>query len=185
MQIQGRDEGHCEEGIYPRKVLYRARIPHSWQKIEEELSLSVFDTRLPIAVFTIPDDDGELYLHVHSFPFRGKKIPPQAQVERWQRQWREASPARVGIRSYAHAGFVGLCFEAENKRKGEKVLAWAMQLAARHDHSLSFWKGTEELRGDYTIKVEGKSSAIARHEKEIHLFARSFELIVDLPRGAP
>ncbi len=174
--IDGRDEGNAGIVRYP---VYRARVPQHWQRIDPPVSASNADSTLPICTFELPD----LRIVIHNFPVNSieQRIPPGAQVARWQQQ--TGKPAAV-IEPVAHGGFAGFLFEAE----GGGVVGWAMQLAPEHFHALANLSATpaertffRQMQADYTIKVTGSPDAIAAARPEIDQFARSFELIQAIP----
>ncbi len=54
-----------------------------------------------------------------------------------------------------------------------------MQLSPIHFRNLAH--SNRQLRSDYTIKATGAPDSIDRHREDIEQFARSFELIEELP----
>lgn len=176
-EISGRDDGGVRIVRYP---VYRARVPGSWKRIDPGATDSIADTTLALITYEV---DG-ITVVVHNFPYDDfeQRIPPQSQVFRWQRQ----TPKMVQIAPYAHGGFSGLSFDAQSD--GKRVLGWAMQLAPQHYRNLSIEGTAEELsyfrqmRADYTIKAWGPPNAIMRHQDSIEQFARSFELIQEIPQ---
>lgn len=161
-EILGRDEGSV------RRPVYRAQVPDSWKREDPAPGQSISDTRLANVTFRC----GELVVYVHSFP---QRIPPEAQVARWQRQLGGATR----VAREAHGGFAGLRVE------GEGLLAWAMQLDGRLYQTLEQLGEEEEERlhfaqmaSDYTIKATGP---VEEHRTDLERFARSFELIQAVP----
>lgn len=181
-QIDGRDR-FDETGAIKRYPVYRARVPKSWVRHDPPTDSSNSDSRLPICSFEI---DG-IEIHVHNFPVTNieKRIPPPAQVARWQQQ---VGGRATLVEPVAHGGFAGLHFEAD--KGSERVVAWAMQLAPEHYYKLASLARTDlereyyqQMQSDYTIKVNGPQEAIEQHRSAINAFARSFELIQAIPAG--
>jgi len=179
-EINGRDE-IVAYGQRVRRAVYHAQIPLGWQRFDPAHSKSNEDTTQPIVSFVI--DDG-LALVVHTFPSNNldERIPPIAQVQRWQGQLQKCQAVqRVG-----HSGFTGLYLEGMNEKGG--VRAWAMQLDMQHYQTLHFLAGTVEeeehykqMSADYTIKVFGPVEKLEQHRNAIDLFVNSFELIQEIP----
>ena len=158
-----------EEDNHVRRPVYRAKVPHSWVRLDP--SGSIEDTTKPNISFQI---DEKVQLTVHSFP--SMRIPPRAQVERWLGQ------AHGDVHEVSHGGFVGLCLRAPT------LLAWSLQLDFEHDQILRLLASSkaeeahfEQMRADYTIKAVGPEALIEKHREEIELFAHSFELIQEIP----
>ena len=163
------------------RPVYRAKVPETWVSLPPEGALS--DTTKPNAAFLIDDS---VRVTVHSFPTDSfeERISPMAQVERWRRQ---IAPLEEVVEGAARAGFIGLFYEG--RHVDHSVLAWSMQLDAEHYLTLQFLEGTPEeraffkqLRADYTIKVTGPSEVIEKHRRELLEFAKSFELIQEIPK---
>jgi hypothetical protein len=141
-------------GRFTETPLYQIVVPDSWKRIRS--SGDIRDTKNPIAEFEV---DG-LKIVIHNFP--GTKIPPQAQISRWQKQ----KDQTYLIENQAFGGFQGLGLE------GETVLAWALEPA-----SCLRLKG--EKNSDITIKATG--SNIEQLREEIIETARSFEFVEGIP----
>lgn len=159
------------------KPLYEVSVPHSW--IRKELAReSSLDTTKPIAEFFIPDR--QIRITVHQFPFAEEKerIPPQAQIQRWQQQLKPVDPASLQTVSVSAGGFVGMRFEGVGSFHNQPaaMIAWSMQLAKEYITDLN----SKEMFADYTIKVTGPSSLVSQHRHEIETFAQSFRLIEEL-----
>lgn len=187
-QISGRDEGTPSE----RSPIYRAQIPDAWQRVDPSPDASNVDSKLPICEFTIQHPAGAITIAIHNFPYDTleQRVPPPAQVARWQRQLSDTNPTAISVGPYGHGGYAGLQFEATGTLKdtpNTTVLAWAMQLSQEHFRNLQ--RGGDvaqrridrQQRGDYTIKATGPVEAIAKYRRDIELFARSFELINEVP----
>ena len=86
---------------------------------------------------------------------------------------------------------MGVFFDAIGILQGKqvRVLAWGMSLSPEHDHILRSVQielpekvdYLSDLRADYTIKAIGNTEEIDTHRKAILAFARSFELIEEIP----
>jgi hypothetical protein len=125
--------------------------------------------------------DEKVRITVHNFPAETLegRIPPGAQVARWRRQLNLTSPTSHRVLPVSHGGFVGLHLE------GPGILAWAMQLAAPHFRALQQHPhNAKQCCADYTIKATGPQILLTVHEEEIHAFARSFELIEEIPAAS-
>lgn len=62
------------------------------------------------------------------------------------------------------------------------MLAWSMQLAKEHWHTLdALHQPIDERRCDITIKAVGSEQALLNRERQIVAFARSIELLDPLP----
>lgn len=160
--------------------IYRVRVPHDWQRHEPSPTTDLADTTQAIACFTIQDGDQHIDIAIHNFPSDTleQRIPPSAQVARWQRQLAKTSEAVIVIRPIAHGGFSGLEFTAPG------IMAWSLQLTPEHYRSLSRPPDTplqRQMRADYTIKATGPSQMVSQYAQEIEGFARSFELIEEIP----
>ena len=171
--IAGRDDA--------REPIYRARIPEQWHRQDPDPTISLTDSRLAICELTVLDAiHGDIKITIHNFPYDKfeDRIPPAAQVARWQRQLTEIDPTSIQTTPVGHGGFAGFLFEATGTFEGQQgtsVMGWAMQLAAEH-----FWNLEGQRRADYTIKVVGPARSVAKHRDEILRFARSFELIDEI-----
>lgn len=178
--IEGRDDGITLN----RVPLYRIIRPLHWKKNEFSEGQSYQDTKLPIAEFLI-QEELTVRITVHNFPPRQNegKIPPLAQIERWKRQFEEPPPFQ-SITPQSFSGYMGFLYEGRGIIEGENaaVLGWALQIGAEHERILSKHKFPEEMRADITIKVKGPIEMVERHRPEIVTFARSFELLEEIPR---
>lgn len=172
-EINGRDEGTSLE----RQPVYRVKVPLSWKRIDPTPLDSIADTRLPLVEYLI----SPIHITIHNFPIDEieARISPISQVTRWQKQFQEVDTASVRTKPQAFSGFVGIRFEAIGiqHEKETMYLAWALQMGDAHLLELT----DRQKRGDVTIKVVGPPSAIKSHLSEIEAFARSFELIDEIP----
>lgn len=185
--ILGRDEGMADQ----RRPIYRAKVPSNWQRIDAAATESIFDSTKANCEFLIGPEDDPVHLVVHSFPSLKleDRVPPQAQVQRWQRQFDELDLQALQITPCAQGGFTGLLLYAEGilKSRQTAVLAWSMQLAPMHFVALQVKEGAvdpvkmRQRRSDYTIKALGSKDLLAAYRTEIMAFAASFELIEEIP----
>lgn len=174
------------EGRTPGEAIYQAKVFSDWVPMPNDGEAYISDTTLPIAAFLIGND---IKLTLHNFPtqFIEERVPAQAQVTRWLRQFEQVNKESVNITPFSHGGFSGLLFEASGVIKGEvaAVVAFAMQLATQHYHALSFVPAKEkefrEMRADFTIKATGPIDSLQKKRTEILKFAESFELIKEIP----
>lgn len=148
--------------------IYRSKIASLWS--EEKLPPDELrDTTKPNAKFTL----SQIVLTIHNFPSDEleKRIPPQAQVSRWKRQF-EKNPQ---LSPKSHGGFIGLLYEGQNEELA--VMALAMQLDTEHYLKLT----DREMRADYTIKAVGPKSEIEKYRSEILKIMNNFELTEEIP----
>lgn len=181
--IPGRDHGHSIE----RPLLYRALVPANWLRHDPPETDSIADTTKANCEFMIRDDGSEIKVTVYTFPYTQEegRVPPQAQIARWQRQLEDLDLLSVQIVPDSHGGFSGLYFEGQGKLQGKTaiVLGWSMRLAPGYDRQLiiSRHPGDQEKRADYTLKASGPPEVINKHRADLVQFAHSFELIDELP----
>lgn len=169
--------------------IYRAKVPAEWLRNEPEVVSD--DTTRSICEFSINDQDGNIRITIHNFPSdtMEKRIPPMMQVSRWKRQFEEIDNSSFNLGAESHGGFAGLNFQATGIMKGQRttVLAWIMQMAPEHYRNLSYPKTGEQttsfaqMRSDYSIKAVGNPVSVEKHKNAITSFAKSFELIKEIP----
>jgi len=186
-EICGRDKGSSTE----RESIYRAKIPQNWIRRDPASDESIVDTTKALCEFVIAEETGQIRITIHNFPFNQMqdRIPPAAQIARWRRQFDSLDAATLRMTPQAYAGFVGMNFEGTGILKGQTntVMGWSMQLAPEHyqslskSNSLSEQKQREQMRADFTIKAVGDPLLVAKHRDQIEKFARSFELIQEIP----
>lgn len=184
VEIKGRNEGSDLD----RMAIYRAKAPSDWQRHTPSDAESRIDTTKPIDEFSIDDGKEHIRIVIHNFPTNRieDRIPPNAQVTRWKRQFDQINPADIVTVLQAHGGFAGLFFYGVGliKSKPHAVLAWSMQLAPEHYRTLNqqdYEPYYRQRSADFTIKATGSPDAINRHKSEIIDFANSFELIHEIP----
>lgn len=172
------------------RLLYRVRIEPTWICRDPLPTEDLSDTTKSICEFIILDDNGNVRMTIHNFPSDNmeERIPPIAQITRWQRQFDTLSHTDSYTIPQAFSGYCGLMFYGSGlqKEKEISILGWAMQLGAEHYRSLSHPNADEEstykqMRSDITIKAVGPSAVIDKYKEAIISFARSFELIEEIP----
>lgn len=178
--------------IYDRnhRPMYRARMPQSWISRKPLHNESLDDTTKPIAEFIIREEKEMIRISVHNFPSDKieERIPPNAQVARWQRQFDNISYDSSTI-SQAFSGYSGLMFIGKGvlQSKETMMIAWSLQLFSEHYRTLSNPLTNEDqnlfrqMRADVTIKAIGPTPLMEKHQAAIIAFARSFELIEEVP----
>lgn len=180
VEILGRDGGVLLE----RQPIYRIRAPTDWQR--SNIKESVADTKKPIAEWVISEDGEIITITIHNFPDR---IPPAWQVNRWKKQFDLLEEEDFHISRVAYGGFSGLALEAVGLQKGKKVslLGWTMQLAAEHIRNLSYSdikpSKKKQMLSDYTIKAIGSPLLVEKYKSSLEAFAKSFELIEEVPEA--
>lgn len=195
-QISGRDEGIKKNSAYHRSPIYRAKVPSNWKRKDPDPSESIVDTTKPLCEFIIDDGNGErVRITVHNFPSESseERIPPNAQVARWKRQFTDLDLTTLSLKPQAYGGFSGVLFEGSGTLADEPVtmMAWTMQLAQEHYSALSFHlslsrspeerHSLKQMRADYTIKAVGPRTLMIKHHRDIVAFGHSFELIQEIP----
>ena len=175
-----------EEKSLNRPLVYQALLAKQWKKIPIPFDQSIYDSKLAVCQFLIEETKPELSLFLHTFPFnKGQMRPsPQAQIERWKRQFEAATSLEMEVTPFSCNGFCGLKLIAEGKMKGKPVqmIAYAMQLAEEHrrEIELSLSPLDRYKLADYTIKIVGPLLDLQRHKEDIEKFAQSFEFIDEL-----
>jgi len=182
--ISGRNYG---ERRFP---VYQVSVPLGWVRRDSLPEENLSDTTKPIVEFLIPGETGHIRISIHNFPSDTieQRIPPAAQVARWQRQLEGLDPSESHSIPQAFGGFSGLGFRGVGKlnQVDTMVLGWALQIGDPHYRMLSSPSTGNpyqhrEMRADVTIKVVGPKSFMESKEEEITAFARSFELIEEIP----
>jgi hypothetical protein len=184
--ISGRDEGTIP---YNRTPIYRAKIPNAWLRKDPSAHESIQDSKKALCEYIIQDPEGQIRITIHNFPADNaeSRIPPNAQVARWKRQFTQLDIANTHIDQKSWGGFAGLYFEGNGILEGKTtlVMGWAMQLAPEHystlDSAIEDKSISKQMRAEYTIKAVGSPQSMENHRQQIHDFARSFELIQDIP----
>ena len=186
--IMGRDyEGK-------RFPVYRARVQAHWIRKDALPEESLTDTTKPLCEFLIRQGSEVIRISVHNFPSETieQRIPPGAQIARWQRQFETLDPSESGTVPQAFSGYSGFKFKGVGTLKSvndveSMVLGWALQLSDEHYRTLSYPPQERnrlryrEMRADITIKAVGQKEAMEVNEEEINRFARSIELIEEIP----
>lgn len=175
------------DGTPSRNLIYRVKMPNGWKFSSPPLSESLADTTLPLCEFHIEENEKVIRFTIHNFPTNRieERIPPQAQIHRWKQQIEDLDTASVVTIPQAYNGFVGALFEGAGKIHGESILmlGWGLQIGHEHYRNLS-WPAHpiyQQMRADITIKAVGPLDLMSEHRDEIIAFARSFELIHEIP----
>jgi hypothetical protein len=186
--VQGRDNGQNAED---RPYVYRVSIPPDWNYIEPKMKTSNFDSRLPIDEFSIGEGEERIHISVHNFPpgENGLRIAPMAQIARWKRQFTSLNHTKSSLIPQSFNGYFGFRFEGSGILKGNPttIIGWALQLGSEHFLTLSYPRDEfddntlTQMRSDVTIKVTGSPKNVEKHKQAIDNFARSFELIHEIP----
>ncbi len=194
-EIQGRDEGGTSPP-YARPSTYRIKTPVGWVRKDPLQEESIVDTTKALCEFTIPNDEGgQVRITIHSFPSESieERIPPRAQIARWKRQFTELDASTMLVIPQAYSGFSGLLFEGSGVMNESQtaVMGWSMQVAPEHYSTLTLKLGMSrtpeercslrQMRADFTIKAVGPKYLVDKHRRSIMAFARSFELIEEMP----
>jgi hypothetical protein len=190
-EIKGRNTDNPK-----REAIYRVKVPQEWIRQDPLPEESLLDTTKPLAEFIIKDEEGLIRIAIHNFPIDNpqQRIPPMAQVTRWQQQFSELDPTLSSTAAVAFNGYAGLLFTGVGHLKGQnedkiKVIAFAMQLPMEHFNALlhpkdkSLKSTARQMRSDVTIKASGSNSVMEKHQEEIISFAKSLELIEEIPSG--
>lgn len=159
-------------GRHGKLAIYHADVPFHWERIDTVNDLT--DTKIPICSYKIED----AILTLHNFPYTAleMRIPPEAQVKRWQDQIPNGIYDTTPL---ANSGFGGFRLEAVNEEKG--VIAYAMQLTPVIFRALP--SNDLDLKADYTIKFTGSPESIEKNRRDVDAFALSFEWISPIEYG--
>lgn len=167
--------------------LYRVKVPLHWAIVPTEPSQ---DTMKAIAEFLLEENGQEIRITIHNFPSFAiqDRIPPEAQTQRWLRQFDSINPSKTVTSRHSQSGFSGLQLEAEGTLhdSDQALLAWSMQLSPvlyYHVPTCSVCppERLPHMRADFTIKASGPSDLLYSKRDEILLFAHSLELIEGIP----
>ncbi len=174
-----------------RFPIYRAKVPLEWKKKIPVENEPLLDTTQALITYTIEEDGKEIRITVHNFPTEKieQRIPPQAQITRWKKQFEQLDLPTVSIQPQAFSGFSGFVFEGEGRMQGKEttMMGWTMQLAPEHFRALGYPHHAKEqalynqMQADYTIKIVGDPDLVKKHKQELVAFAHSFEFIHDIP----
>ncbi len=179
--------GRNTEASLEKPLIYRARVPDSWQRTTPLSSESILDTRKPLSEFLIGNEECSIRLTLHNFPTSSmeERVPPIAQISRWKKQFDYLEAVSINVIPLSQGGFSGLYFEASGIQHEipVTVIGWSMQLAPEHYRTLA--QSTNDIsiqmRSDYTIKAIGSPDSILKHKKHLIEFAKTFELIHEIP----
>jgi hypothetical protein len=182
-QILGRETN----SISKRLPLYQIKAPSTWTHIIPPSNESLIDTTKFLSEFLIYGDEGVIKITIHNFPTETieSRIPPSAQIARWKQQFSYLDPISIMVSPQSYSGFVGLLFEGTGIINNESmtIIGWSMQLDSTHFRILSHPSYFAQLRADVTIKATGPKNLMTKHYSSIYAFARSFELIDEIPVG--
>lgn len=186
--IDGRDD---DLAPLVRQPVYRIRLPRGWTYQSPLPAQSLVDTTLTLGEFFIREDGEEVRITIHNFPTDNleDRIPIQAQLQRWKKQFDTIVPSSLSTTPQAFSGYSGLLLELTGTINGQPkaLLGWSLQIAPEHYRQLSraapanLWLYQKQMRADITIKAMGAPVLMQRNRQAIIAFARSFELIQDIP----
>ncbi len=162
-----------------REPIYRIQIPEGWTVIIPPLESSLTDTTEPL--MTLINHDVKVTFHNFPVAKMDQRIPPQAQITRWKKQFDQLEETSVLLVPFATGGFTGIQFEATGVQKGTliSVKAWTMQLTPELFQKLPE-KSLQE-KSDWTLKAVGPSEQLELLQEDLQLMARSIELIREVP----
>lgn len=184
--IDGRDNGNPTD----RFSLYRVKAPESWVRKNPE-GESIADTTKPLCEFFIQENGEEIRITIHTFPSHKQedRIPPGSQVLRWKRQFETLDSTLAQTLPISYNGYEGIFFEGSGILNGRllTMMAWSMQLGTEHYQNMPNHPEIEnpfslaQWRASYSIKATGSPKLMESKRKEIMEFAKSFELIEEIP----
>lgn len=181
--INGRKENGSPQPIY------RVKVPMEWTRSDIPPA-EAGDTTMALAEFFIRDLHDSIRIVIHNFPTDSleQRIAPNFQIKRWEGQFQVIHPEQINITPQAFSGFSGLLFQGTGimDQQPTTVLGWSMQIAPSHYQSLSYPSSDKDyqyrqMRSDFTIKVTGPEDLVQKHFRSLTTFARSFELIEEIP----
>lgn len=190
VEIAARDD----KSPQTKPIIYRVKVPKNWTQQNPSADVSIVDTTKSITEFYITEEKEKIRIAIHNFPSDSmdQRIPPQAQLSRWKKQFQSLDHTSVSVKPQAFGGYSGLLLEATGHLQGIKtsILGWSLQLAPEHYRALSYAipptliDRYRQMRGDVTIKAVGPQQLMAKYRDEIISFARSFQLIDDIPHSS-
>jgi len=171
--------------------IYRLKKPDGWTAIVP-IDREINDTTKPICELLMIDVAGQIRITIHNFPAENQeeRIPPQSQLGRWKKQFKEIDHLSEKSAPQSFSGYYGVIFEASGMMKGKEMfmMAWALQMANEHFLAISTLMNAEpennslrQLRSDITIKAVGPKNLLEKYRDEIMQIARSFEMIQAIP----
>lgn len=181
--------GRPEKDIQTIPLVYRVKIPAYWIVKYPISEGSTKDTTQALIEFFIEEENATIRIALHNFPSNSlsQRIPSMAQINRWKGQFHNLSQTSATITPQAFGGYYGFLLEATGQIQGipTSIIGLAMQIAPEHYRALSHpIRETalhRQMRSDITIKATGPVSLMRKHREAILLFARSFQLIDDIP----
>lgn len=158
------------------EATYRIKAPKEWKRVDPESPPS--DTKLAICEFYIEDANGTIRITLHNFPSNTieDRIPPGSQIARWKKQLPMQSES---ITPQSFSGYVGYLFEGDDGETA--MMGWIMQLGPQQYSRLTLPDFPPEWRSDVTIKAQGPLHLVQKHRQKIISFARSLELLQEIP----
>jgi hypothetical protein len=176
-----------EPPFLDRVPLYRIKAPEGWERIDAKAGESLIDTTKALCEFYIRDPEGFIRIAIHNFPSEAieDRISPDMQIARWKKQIGGLNPLSLHASPQSFSGYVGKLLEGQGEN--QSIMGWSMQIGVENYSRLQ--GGTSEAeqalfrqkRGDVTIKATGPVALMEKHRFEIAAFARSFELIDEIP----
>lgn len=166
-----------EEIIFSRPprsmAVYAVELSEGWEREKVDIAE---DSRQPVARFVTQG----AVMEVHTFPLQEGRgsIPPQANVERWTRQFSAIKPESYRVKPLSQNGFEGLKLEMEGVFKGreKRLVAVSFKVAPCFKSALArkiyfdpspYFK---EMEADVTLKClmdPGVSSKVVEDVEEI------------------
>lgn len=169
------------------QFIYEIDFPDHWEYAFTDSNL-INDTRESLCDLFFEEENEKVIFSIHNFPCSSlhERIPPKAQVNRWNNQLKETQEIKKQEILESFGGFCGIKFQGVGNlnHEAKKMIAWAMQLPEEFYHSLNFSNFSEDelmqMRADFTIKVTGPESLIDKHQATLEKVAHSFRLIQDI-----
>ena len=188
IEVTGRNES--DASLF-RPIIYRMKIPKNWEQLNPPLDISIADTTKAIVEFVITDSDEKIRITIHNFPSTSleQRIPPMAQLNRWKKQFQSLDQTSLVLKPQAFGGYSGFVLDAKGilHNAQTSILGWILQLAPEHYRALSHVNSQsissrhKQMQSDITIKAVGPTKIMDKHHEDIFAFARSFQLIDDIP----
>lgn len=181
--LSSRDDGSPNS----RALLYQTTVPQNWIRKDPSENESILDTKKANCEFFIHENNQQVRITIHTFPYSddSQRIPPQAQIQRWKKQFDHYNSITLITNSCSQSGFYGYFFEVEGMINHEPItmMGWSMQLSPLFDRALKYDQDNQAQikRADFTIKVTGPPELVSKNREDILIFAQHFEFIDELP----